>query len=310
MTFDIPNIEDAQFYLDLAFSKAKQTAQRKRTSLREGRREKSRQIEHVKVESVANILEHRLSAIVTGFPSFDQLSDFYLDLCSLHFSIDEVRAALGAVDNAAMTIRELGEDYMERIEEAETIDEMNEARKAFYGRAASLVEDIDDELHRLLDAKHEIVEFPLLKDLPTVCITGFPNVGKTTLLKELTGSEPPIEAYNFTTKRLNLGYATIGDDDVQFIDTPGTLARPDKMNDIERKSYVALQHCDLVVYIWDATLQYSIELQERLYDTVQEYEKPIIAYISKSDIAAVGALEEKDATASVKELRELIRQRL
>jgi nucleolar GTP-binding protein len=149
--------------------------------------------------------------------------------------------------------------------------------------------------------------------MPTIAITGFPNVGKTTLLRDLTGSAPEIKPYSFTTKRLNFGYVEIDEEKIQVIDTPGTLARENKMNTIERMSYVAMRTAaDLLVYVWDPTVQYTIELQKRLFDKIRDYDTEIVHYVSKSDL--VDDAKEKfafvDAVDTVDELKEVIQSSL
>lgn len=310
---NIPNIEDAQFYVDLAFRRAKQTAQRQRTSLREEKTEKSRQIEAAKVGTVQDILHSRLDKIVSKFPSLGQLTPFYNQLVSLYMDVDELKQALGHVHSTAKRIQSMGNDYKRKILDADKVHVMNEARRAFYGRVGSLMEDIDDDLAVLLEARKQFIEFPVVKQMPTIAITGFPNVGKTTLLRDLTGSAPEIKPYSFTTKRLNFGYVEIDEEKIQVIDTPGTLARENKMNTIERMSYVAMRTAaDLLVYVWDPTVQYTIELQKRLFDKIRDYDTEIVHYVSKSDL--VDDAKEKfafvDAVDTVDELKEVIQSSL
>ena len=127
----------------------------------------------------------------------------------------------------------------------------------------------------------------VIKQMPTVCIAGFPNVGKSTLLGKITTSKPEIKNYAFTTKTLNMGYMSAGkEDNVQVIDTPGTLAREDKMNNIEKQAYLAIKYqADLIVYVFDPTDTYPIEDQEALFELMKKYRKPIVVYLSKTDIA-------------------------
>ncbi|MBI5881054.1 50S ribosome-binding GTPase, partial [archaeon] len=120
----------------------------------------------------------------------------------------------------------------------------------------------------------------------TVAIAGFPNVGKTTLLSKLTGSTPEIANYAFTTRNLNMGYAEINNHKVQFIDTPGTLNRFEKMNPIERQAYLAIKYCaDIVIFVFDmGDSTYPLEQQQKLLTTVEKFGKDMIIYLSKTDI--------------------------
>ena len=135
--------------------------------------------------------------------------------------------------------------------------------------------------------------FPAIKTgMFTVAIAGFPNVGKTTLLYKLTGSKPEINSYAFTTKNINVSYIKKDPEKkgdrkkkIQFLDTPGTLDRPDKMNYIEKNAYLAITLCtDLIVYVFDLTLTYPIKDQIKLYETTKKLGLPMVIYFSKSDL--------------------------
>ena len=131
-------------------------------------------------------------------------------------------------------------------------------------------------------------KFPAIKsNVFTVCIFGFPNVGKSTLLSKMTSSDPEIKSYAFTTKSLNLGYINYPGNKIQIIDTPGTLNRPNKMNNIEFQAYIALQHVShLIVYMFDPTESlYDIKQQHKLYSRAKKYKKELITYVSKKDIS-------------------------
>ncbi len=40
----------------------------------------------------------------------------------------------------------------------------------------------------------------------TIVIAGFPNVGKSTLLNQISGADPQIANYPFTTKGIQIGH--------------------------------------------------------------------------------------------------------
>ena len=76
--------------------------------------------------------------------------------------------------------------------------------------------------------------------------------------------------------------------EVQVIDTPGTLNRYDKMNDIEKIAYAAMKHVgEILVYVFDLTegCGYTIKQQMELLERIKkELKKEIIIYLSKSDM--------------------------
>ncbi|MBN2619042.1 MAG: GTPase ObgE [Spirochaetales bacterium] len=68
--------------------------------------------------------------------------------------------------------------------------------------------------------KELLLELNLIADLGFV---GFPNAGKSSLLKMLTNADPEIAAYAFTTKIPNLGVMKIHDKDIVLADIPGII---------------------------------------------------------------------------------------
>lgn len=64
------------------------------------------------------------------------------------------------------------------------------------------------------------VELNIIADIGFV---GFPNAGKSSLLKVLTNARPEVAPYPFTTKTPHLGVLTVGEEDIVLADIPGIL---------------------------------------------------------------------------------------
>ena len=278
----IKRIEKAQTYLDIAVKRA---LKHKGTKKRGAPFEKAKPREHDRIGIVKDVLIKKLHEILASFPVIGELSDFYRELLEATLDYVELKKSLASLKWAGKKINDLAREYKRRIKQAQNFKQLDGAKKAFLGRTSSVIKQIIKNLEYLEHARHVIKDYPVIKQLFTVCISGFPNVGKTTLLSRLTKSTPEIKAYAFTTKSLNLGYAKLKNQKVQFIDTPGTLARPNKMNKIEKQAYLAIKHqADLVVYIFDLTEPYPLNDQKRLLKRVKQFKKPIILYLSKTEI--------------------------
>jgi len=166
------------------------------------------------------------------------------------------------------------------------MENVNKYRREFYGRISSVIKQIKNELEYLEYARKILRSFPNIKtDLPTVVLAGYPNVGKTTLLKALTGSAPKIASYPFTTLNLMLGYAK----GIQFVDTPGLLDRPlGKRNKVEVKAILALKHLTrTIIFVLDPseTAGYTLKQQLNLLEQIKEkFKMKFIIVSSKTDL--------------------------
>jgi len=223
--------------------------------------------------------------IVKKFPNIDNLPEVYTELIRLTLDYDTLKKSLGTLSWVEKRIDELSRNAYNSLKGCETATDIKRVMTGFYGRAGSLMRQVDKSLKYVEDARKIMKNYPTLKtDLFTVAITGFPNIGKSTLLSKITPARPEIKDYSFTTKQINQGYAIFGLKKVQFVDTPGVLDR-DKMNNIELQAYLVLKYLvNLIVYVIDLTEPYPIKKQEELLKKLKEYDKPIIIYLSKTDI--------------------------
>lgn len=304
MHIPIGQVDTPDELLDIAFRQARKVTSKSRGILRSkghGRFVKSRALELTKISAAADVLIGRLHTIVTSFPGLNHLAPFYQELVRCTIDQDEYKKSLGAVQWSGEQIKKLVRESRRKMRDSEVAGEMTGFRDAFYGRAASVLKQIKKELTYLDKCRKIMKEFPSIKtSMPTVVIAGYPNVGKSTLLKALTGAQPQIAAYPFTTKQLMLGYA----DNLQFIDTPGLLDRPlSKRNPIEKQAILALRHLStLVLFVVDPTEScgYELSAQAELFKQVTDmFATPVLVVFTKQDLAtpAQTAIARKAITA-------------
>ena len=137
-------------------------------------------------------------------------------------------------------------------------------------------------------------KFPEVHDVPSVIIAGYPNVGKSSLLKCISSAKPKIAQYPFTTKQIHVGHIESEEKYTkklyQIIDTPGLLDRPlSKKNYIEKQAIAALNHlADLIIFIFDPseTCGYSSEDQLNILTQIKEIfsDIPLIVVENKVDL--------------------------
>lgn len=279
----IPPVETSKIMLDLAFRKAREKGKSK--NLKGNWLQKIRQKEALKIDVVHATINPRLQKILADFPGEEALSPFYQQLIKLTLDYPNYKKSFGAVHWAIKKISSLHGSYVRMIIKEKDRQEIKNIIKQYYGRLSSILKQIDPNLKLLEKSRKIMRSYPDIKDLYTICIYGFPNVGKTTLLNKLTKTKAKTAAYAFTTITINAGYITTNNQKIQVLDVPGTLARENKMNPIELQAELVLNEvADFIIYVFDITERcgFSLAQQQKLYQKIKN--KSHLVYISKQDL--------------------------
>ncbi len=279
----IPNIETPKSLLDGAFRHARERAGQKKFQGEWA--ERSRRKECLKIDVVTEHLVSKLERYLQAFPAEKGLPDFYLKL--MHLTIDYVlyKKSLASLKWLQRRIQGFQKEYARKVAKGNHPTKFRQATMEFYGRVSSIVKQVGSNLEYLGEVRKIMRTYPDIKDLYTVCIYGFPNVGKSTLLNKLAGSKAKVAAYAFTTTTINSGFIKTEDRAIQILDVPGTLARKDVMNPIELQAeLVRTDLAGLVIYVFDLSESsgYSYEQQEELYRAIKD--ENVLVYVSKTDI--------------------------
>ena len=284
----IPTIPTVEELLDKGFSRGKKAADMKRSE-KIPKRIKGKRIEEVRVTTACQVTEAKLKMIIDRTPEIEELPEFYQDYIDITVGVDDLKQALGGINWAYGIISQLEDEYRNRIRKSAP-ERANTLRKQAYGRISSVVKKISKDLDFLDFAKNRLRNMPTVNfEATTVVIAGFPNVGKSTLLRQLTDAEPEVANYPFTTKGIQIGHIERHWQDIQIIDTPGLLDRPiGDMNDIELNAIVALEDlADTILFIFDAseTCGYYLENQYNLFCEIQNiFDIPFIPLFNKIDL--------------------------
>jgi nucleolar GTP-binding protein len=286
---EIPEIQTADELIDIAVKRAKKV---KITDRNAFYRKKKTII--AKTESFSTNIIMKLERYVKKFPSIDNLPGFYQEIIDIRIKKDKLKKALGAVDWARKTCQMIYSKQGRSLKKSSNLDFLKQKQQEIYGRISSVVKQIDKELVVLSEAQQIMRKLPDIQDIPTVVIAGYPNVGKSSLLRCLSAAKPKIAEYPFTTKEIHVGHMKKTEKHImktfQIIDTPGLLDRPlSKRNEIEKQAVAALTHlADVIVFIIDAseTCGYSLKDQEHLLQQMQEmFSKSVFVVVeNKTDV--------------------------
>ncbi|MGZ0748261.1 NOG1 family protein [Haloparvum sp. AD34] len=277
----LPTTPRAEELLDKAFSRAS----------RAGRAKDGREAQESMLRTSGNILSDNLENVVTAWPDFEyDVSPFYYELADAIVDVDELRQALSEVMWASRQIEDIRDEYTSKVRKTD-VDTARKHRKQAFARMADIMDQIEDELRTIGDARDALRDLPDIRtDEPAIVVAGYPNVGKSSFVNMVTRASNEIAEYPFTTRGIQIGHFERDHIRYQIIDTPGLLDRPlEDRNDIELQAVSALEHLgDCVLFMLDASgnCGYPVDVQLELLDELDDLfgeDVEILTVCNKSD---------------------------
>ncbi|WP_313693422.1 NOG1 family protein [Halorarum halobium] len=276
---NLPTTPRAEELVDKAFSRA----------ARAGRAKGGIEAQESMLRTAGNILSDNLENVSNDWPDFEyEVDPFYYELADAVVDVDELRQSLSEVNWASNQIAELRSEYASKIRRS-SAETARKHRKQAFARMADVVDEIAEDLLSVGEARDALKGLPEIRpDEPAIVVAGYPNVGKSSFVNEVTRASNEIASYPFTTKAVQIGHFERDRVRYQIIDTPGLLDRPaDERNDIERQAVSALTHlADAVLFVVDASgdCGYPLEDQLTLLEEVEStFDSPVLVVCNKSD---------------------------
>ncbi len=298
---NIPTIMTAEEIIEFAHNRSMRISMK--SSLRLKRVERTRIREITRLQEFVRTVKMKLRSTVEEFPSLDRLHPFYLELAELLVGIDRLKRALGAVYNCIPLIDDVADRHLQALKLAEDHRQMKRSRSAAKGRIASIIRTTAENIDIIIEAKKTLSRLPgITPNSPTVVCAGFPNVGKSTLVRAVSTAEPEIAYYPFTTRKVIVGHLRVDNQSVQIVDTPGILDRPmAKRNEIELSAIAALKYlAHVIIFILDPSeaCGWPLDEQLNLYEEIRRMFPlvPICTALNKVDITPpeqLGAARER-----------------
>ena len=155
------------------------------------------------------------------------------------------------------------------------------------------------------EEKQLVLELKLLAD---VGLVGFPNVGKSTLLKTLTSAKPKIGNYEFTTLKPNLGIVEYRDfKSFVIADIPGIIEGASEGRGLGHYFLRHIERNSVLLFLLssesdDIVKQYEVLLNELKKYNPELLDKQRLIAISKSDL-----LDEKQTSMIKKNISNKIK---
>ncbi|KAH9831295.1 Nucleolar GTP-binding protein 1 [Teratosphaeria destructans] len=298
---EIAPVPTSQEFLDIVLSR---TQRRLPTQIRAGFKiSRIRAFYMRKVKYTAETFSEKLSAILDGFPRLADIHPFHKDLLNTLYDADHFRIALGQLNTAKGLIETVSRDYIRLLKYGQSLFQCKQLKRAALGRMATICKRLKDPLVYLEQVRQHLGRLPSIDpNTRTLLICGYPNVGKSSFLKNISRADVDVQPYAFTTKSLFVGHFDYKMLRFQAIDTPGILDHPlEEMNTIEMQSITAIAHLrSAILYFMDLSEQcgYSVQAQMQLFESIKPLfaNKLVFVVINKIDVTRPEDLDAETQT--------------
>eukprot|EP01134_Creolimax_fragrantissima_P005651 CFRG5651T1 len=263
-----------------------------------------------KVKFTQQNYHDRLKAILDQFPKLDDIHPFYADLMNVLYDRDHYKLALAQLNTACQLIDNVAKDYNRLLKFGDSLYRCKQLKRAALGRMCTIMKRQNGSLQYLEQVRQHLGRLPSIDpNTRTLILCGFPNVGKSSFMNNVTRADVDVQPYAFTTKSLFVGHMDYRYVRWQVIDTPGVLDQPlERRNTIEMQGVTALAHLRAtILYVMDVSEQcgYSLKEQVELFRNIKALfaNKPVMLLLNKIDVTRPEDLSEEDQ-ALLKQLAE------
>ena len=216
-----------------------------------------------------------------------------------------VRAASRSLNGEfSDSVHEIGEQVIELRALIEAILDFPEEEIDFIQstQARERMHKIVDDFERL---KHQSQQGSILREGVTVVLVGSPNVGKSPLMKRLSGTEVAIATDVAGTTRDKIeNEISIGGVALRLVDTAGVRETQDKVESIGiERTLQAVENADIVLHLIDSTHQSSDEEGQKILEKVMQRVSagvPVLHVLNKCDLGSTSIPNPNWITISAK----------
>ena len=156
-----------------------------------------------KVKFTQETASEKLQAILEGFPKIGSIHPFHSALLNTLYEADHFKIALGNLARAKSLIEGVSRDYVRLIKYAQSLFQAKSLKRAALGRMATICKRMKEPLIYLEQVRQHLGRLPDIDpQTRTLLICGYPNVGKSSFLRNISRADVDVQPYAFTTKSL------------------------------------------------------------------------------------------------------------
>jgi len=144
------------------------------------------------------------------------------------------------------------EEQIKELEDEIANTKYNKATQGHIGKLKAKIARLSNEVEKRRSSKTTGKGYNVKKaGNATVALVGFPSVGKSTLLNQLTGAKSEVGAYHFTTLDVIPGIMEYNHAKIQILDMPGLIKDASKGKGRGREVIAAARSADVILFVTD-----------------------------------------------------------
>ncbi|KVH97222.1 hypothetical protein Ccrd_000679, partial [Cynara cardunculus var. scolymus] len=208
-----------------------------------------------------------------SFPNKRHLHPYERSLIELTLGDGNYEEVLGKVDSLRKKLVSVGKEHASLCAKSTTKREAEERLVEGTRKLEEIFHSDGKAVDELMQIAKTLRAMPVVDlEMPTLCLVGAPNVGKSSLVRILSTGKPEICNYPFTTRGILMGHIALSFQNFQVTDTPGILRRCDEdRNNLEKLTLAVLSHLPTaILFVHDLTGECGTSPSDQLKSRVHE----------------------------------------